>query len=197
MLRSMILIVRVWTSVPWARHQCPSCRSPITNAWIPTPSGWLTRPNSTDTLDRGRPPERGWEWPASARWMQRGTLTWRWYAKDPLSNHPSRVFSTDFRSQPGRPWARETCTGQETRPTTIVVRVRNTRTGDRVEIRPTERLMEMLGTLKPRIKTADAAEPGEHADDHAVEALARTIAALSDREILVVTRQENSRQAEK
>jgi formylmethanofuran dehydrogenase subunit E len=65
----------------------------------------------------------------------------------------------------------------------IVVHVRNTRTGARAEIRPTERLLEMLGALKPRIK---AAEPGEHADNHAVEALARAIAALPDREILVV-----------
>ena len=47
----------------------------------------------------------------------------------------------------------------------------------------------MLGSLKPRVKAADAAGPGEHADDHAVEALARAIAALPDREMLVVTRQ--------
>lgn len=70
----------------------------------------------------------------------------------------------------------------------IVVRVRNTRTGARAEICPTGRLMEILATLKPRAKVAESAE---HADDHAVEALARTIAALPDREILVVTRQEN------
>ena len=55
----------------------------------------------------------------------------------------------------------------------------------RTEIRPTERLVEILGTLRPRTKVA---ESGEHADDHAVEALARTIAALPDREILVVSR---------
>ena len=59
--------------------QFPTCRSPITNAWIPTPSGWRTPPNSTDTLGHGRPPERGWEWLASARLAQQGTLTWRWY----------------------------------------------------------------------------------------------------------------------
>lgn len=79
----------------------------------------------------------------------------------------------------------------------IVVRVRNTRTGARAEIRPTGRLLEILGTLKPRIKAEEAAEPGEHADDHAVEALARAIAALPDREILVVTRQENAGQPAK
>ena len=70
----------------------------------------------------------------------------------------------------------------------IVVRVRNTRTGARAEIRPSGRLLEILGTLKPRIKAVDAGDPGEHADDHAVEALARAIAALPDREILVVNR---------
>ena len=79
----------------------------------------------------------------------------------------------------------------------IVVRVRNTRTGARAEIRPTGRLLEILGTLKPHIKAADATEPGERANDHAVEALARAIAALPDREILVVTRQENAGHPEK
>lgn len=77
----------------------------------------------------------------------------------------------------------------------LVVRVRNTRTGARAEIRPTERLLEMLGTLEPRVKTAEAAGPAEHAD-HAVEDLARAIAAMSDREILVVARQENVGRAE-
>ena len=79
----------------------------------------------------------------------------------------------------------------------VVVRVRNTRTGALAEIRPTDRLLKILGALKPRIKTADAAEPGEQADDHAVETLSRVIATLPDREILVVTRRENDKQLEK
>jgi formylmethanofuran dehydrogenase subunit E len=79
----------------------------------------------------------------------------------------------------------------------VVVRVRNTRTGARAEVRPTERLLEKLGTLKPRIKAAEAEEAGQHADDHAVEALARAIAAMPDGEILVVTRPGNAGQAKK
>ncbi|NQT13688.1 MAG: hypothetical protein HQ582_13125 [Planctomycetes bacterium] len=79
----------------------------------------------------------------------------------------------------------------------IVVRVRNTRTGAQAEVRPTDRLLKILGTLKPRIKATDAAKPEDHADDHAVEALARTIAALPDREILVVTRLDVAEKPEK
>jgi len=63
----------------------------------------------------------------------------------------------------------------------IAVRITNTRTGDQVEVRPTGRLMQILGTLKPF-------RPGKDIDDHAVEALARDIVALPDREILVVTK---------
>jgi len=71
----------------------------------------------------------------------------------------------------------------------IVVRVKNTRTGAVAEIRPTERLLKILGTLKPRVKTDDAAAgtDHDHAHQHTVEALARTIAGLPESEILVVT----------
>ncbi len=72
----------------------------------------------------------------------------------------------------------------------IVIRVRNTRTAEIAEIRPTERLLRILKTLKPRVKTEDAAAGTDHDHDHqhAVEALARTIAELPDSEILVVGR---------
>ncbi len=79
----------------------------------------------------------------------------------------------------------------------IVVRVRNTRTGARAEVRPTDRLLKILDTLKPRIKTTDAAQPEEHDNHHAVEALARTVAALADREILIVTRLDIAEKPEK
>lgn len=77
------------------------------------------------------------------------------------------------------------------RPATddIVVRIRNTRTGARAEIRPSERLLKILQSLKPRAKAVEVAKPGEHVDDHAVEALARKIAAMQDSQILVVTRE--------
>ena len=77
----------------------------------------------------------------------------------------------------------------------ILVHVRNTRTGAVAEIRPTKRLTKILGTLKPRVKTEDAAAGTDHDHDHqhAVEALARTIAGLPESEILIVARQANSK----
>jgi formylmethanofuran dehydrogenase subunit E len=72
----------------------------------------------------------------------------------------------------------------------IIVRVKNTRTGAVAEVRPSERLLNLLGKLKPRVKTEDAAAGTEHDHDHQhnVEALARTIAALPDSELLTITR---------
>ena len=83
----------------------------------------------------------------------------------------------------------------------IVVRLRNTQTGALAEVRPTAKLVEMLGSFQPRVKAAGAKHVGQNTQDdrdadHAVEALAREIAALSDREILVVSRPEDARQHE-
>jgi len=83
----------------------------------------------------------------------------------------------------------------------IVVRLRNTRTGALAEVRPTDKLVVLLGSFKPRVKAAGAKEPGQQAEhehdaehDRAVEALAREIAALPDREILIISQSEGVRQ---
>ncbi len=71
----------------------------------------------------------------------------------------------------------------------IVVRVRNTGSNRQVEIRPTAKLLELLGSFKPRpkvsgAKAADENQDGHRDAEHPVEALARKIAAMPEREIL-------------
>ena len=72
----------------------------------------------------------------------------------------------------------------------VAVRVENTRTGRKVEVRPTEKLLELLSSFKPRLKV-ESAEHGDEDHDHdrqtqTLELIARRIAALPDREILTV-----------
>ena len=75
----------------------------------------------------------------------------------------------------------------------IVVRVENTRTGQETEVRPTAELLKLLASFKPRPKAEHAKSANRDHDqlrdaDHMVEAVARRIAAMADREILTVTR---------
>jgi hypothetical protein len=75
---------------------------------------------------------------------------------------------------------------------TLVVRISNTRTGQQAEVRPTDALSAMLVSLKPPGKVGprhgvDDPRPADPLQDH-LEAIARKIAALSDGEILTVTR---------
>lgn len=71
----------------------------------------------------------------------------------------------------------------------LVVRVENTQTGRKVEIRPTARLLEILGSLKPQPagQRSDSSGPASPPDHAALERLAREIVAAADREILTVT----------
>jgi len=71
----------------------------------------------------------------------------------------------------------------------ILVRVKNTRSGKTVELRPTPQLLELLGSLKKAAKTTATAQEDHEHGGHAqspVESLARKIAAMSDAELLVV-----------
>lgn len=76
----------------------------------------------------------------------------------------------------------------------IVVRLRNTVTDDVVEVRPTPKLMELLGSIKPQTKAdqvkADQVKAGHDHDhdhhDHALEATARQVARMPENEILRV-----------
>jgi formylmethanofuran dehydrogenase subunit E len=73
----------------------------------------------------------------------------------------------------------------------IVVRVRNTKTGRTVEVRPTPALMKLLASLETHAKAATAADSQEpedyQAEDAAVEALARKVAIAPEEQILSVT----------
>jgi len=81
----------------------------------------------------------------------------------------------------------------------VLVRMKNTRSGKQVEIRPTATLLELLTSFKPRPKaqTADKGEDHDHDHDHdhehadahredPLEAIARKIARLPENEILSV-----------
>lgn len=67
----------------------------------------------------------------------------------------------------------------------IVLRVKNLRTGKTAEVRPTPRVLELLGSLKPRSKTAPQGPP-EHPSPVELEHLARQIAAMPDSELATV-----------
>ncbi len=79
----------------------------------------------------------------------------------------------------------------------IVVRVKDTHTGTVAKLRPTQVLMQLLTSFKPRPKTAE--DEDEDADDHdehdehddradrELEAIARKIAAMPEKELFRVT----------
>jgi formylmethanofuran dehydrogenase subunit E len=71
----------------------------------------------------------------------------------------------------------------------IVVRFQNTRTGKVAEVRPTAALMKLLTSFKPRPKQATGdsrrGEDAHHQDDP-LEAIARRIAAIPEKEILTI-----------
>ena len=67
----------------------------------------------------------------------------------------------------------------------IVVRVKNTRTGKAAELRPAPELIALLGSLKPQPKSGVGQGVGH--GDEAMEATARKIAAMPEKEIARVT----------
>jgi formylmethanofuran dehydrogenase subunit E len=70
----------------------------------------------------------------------------------------------------------------------LTVRIKNTHTGVAVEVRPTETLLKLLASLPPASKEAAAADHTDHAgEQNAVEALARKIAAMPEKEIMTIT----------
>ena len=123
-------------------------------------------------------------------------------AEGPFLKPPKSCFLDGLQVATGATLGKRNLYCARTPTDNVVVRVRNTQTDACAEVRPTARLLELLASLKMRAKAAGANEPGEHTDhdrdaDRPVERLARKIAALPDREILVVTRCENTGQPEK
>ena len=72
----------------------------------------------------------------------------------------------------------------------IVVRVKNTTSGATAEIRPSARLLELLGLLQTQEKTqTDAEAKGaahQHAEMQRIEAIARKIAEMPEEELFTV-----------
>ncbi len=64
----------------------------------------------------------------------------------------------------------------------IVVRIKNTQTGKVAELRPTSALVQLLGSFKPQPKAGP-----RHGGDEQLEAIARNIAAMPEKEVAVVT----------
>jgi len=79
----------------------------------------------------------------------------------------------------------------------IVVRVRNTRTGKTAELRPTPALVDLLASLSAPPKAAGQRGPEQKAtsadrkaDEERLEAAARKLASMPEKEVVVVTRVE-------
>ena len=73
----------------------------------------------------------------------------------------------------------------------VLVRMKNTRTGDQVEVRPTAVLLGLLGSFAPRPKVQTVEEDDAHdragrSEEDPLETIARKIAALPEKEILSV-----------
>jgi len=79
----------------------------------------------------------------------------------------------------------------------LCVRVKNTRSGKTAEVRPTAKLTQLLASFKPRPKAVERADAGDHDDHradlpgrkrggHSLEALARQISRMPEKEIFRV-----------
>jgi formylmethanofuran dehydrogenase subunit E len=68
----------------------------------------------------------------------------------------------------------------------IAVRVKNLRSSKTAELRPTAALAELLASLKARPQAAEAAATGHQATHEHLEAVARKIAAMPEKEIVTV-----------
>jgi len=68
----------------------------------------------------------------------------------------------------------------------LVVKVKNVQTGKRAELRPTAPLLDLLASFKPRPKVLDQGKADHKAADEHLEAIARKIAALPEKDIATI-----------
>jgi formylmethanofuran dehydrogenase subunit E len=109
----------------------------------------------------------------------------------PFPKPPKSCFLDGLQVATGATWGKRNLAWVEGEQ--IVVRVKNTRTGQQSEVRPTAKLLKLLRSFQARAKVgaakaADEDEHGRQDAEHAAEAIARKIAAMPDREILTLTR---------
>ena len=67
----------------------------------------------------------------------------------------------------------------------LTMRIKNTRTGKIAVLRPAPALLEVLAAFKPQPKAR--ADQGHKTDDEQLEAIARKIAVMPEREVAIVT----------
>ena len=102
----------------------------------------------------------------------------------PLAQPPQSCFLDGIQAATGATTGKRTLNWVQADQ--IAVRIRNTRTGEAAEIRPTPALMELLGSFKTQPKAAQEHGPGQQ-DHERLEAVARKIAAMPEKEIATVT----------
>ena len=68
----------------------------------------------------------------------------------------------------------------------VLMRVKNTRTGRMVDVRPTPALMELLAAFKPQANAGTGHGPESKTDDEHLAAVARKIAAMSNEDVASV-----------
>jgi len=68
----------------------------------------------------------------------------------------------------------------------LVVRIKNSRTGRTAELRPTPALVELLASFKPQPRAAAAGQVDHKTVDENLEAMARRIASMPEKEIVTI-----------
>lgn len=102
----------------------------------------------------------------------------------PMAKPPQACFLDGIQVATGATMGKRTLTWVQAKR--IVVRIRNTQTGKAVELHPTPALMELLISFKSQPKAGTAHGPGQQ-DHERLEAIARKIAGMPDKEIASMT----------
>jgi formylmethanofuran dehydrogenase subunit E len=97
----------------------------------------------------------------------------------PLAKPPQACFLDGVQVATGATMGKRTL--QWVQAEQIVVRIKNTRTGKTVDLRPTPALMELLASFKSQPKAG--ADHGAKPDDEQLEAVARKIAVMAEKEV--------------
>lgn len=102
----------------------------------------------------------------------------------PLAKPPQACFLDGVQVATGATMGKRTLHWTEAER--ILVRVKNTRTGRIVDVRPTPALMDLLAAFKPQAKAGTGHGPESKADDEHLAAVARQIAAMPERDVASV-----------
>ena len=101
----------------------------------------------------------------------------------PLAKPPQSCFLDGVQVATGATLGKRTL--QWVQADRLTMRIKNTQTGKTAVLRPTPALLELLASFKSQPKAG--ADHGHKADDEQLEAIARKIAAMPEREVATVT----------